>query len=241
VLRRLGGPLAAELALLAGVDGGVARRVVAEPQPERRRPTDAEPAEGDERPAPAQPADEIRRVPLIESGWLASLVLAGATAGNLLGGVLDDLLRRGGARHGRRWLGATAFSSAAALLVLGLLFESPRAMAAFAALSCLATACMLSSWWSAAREVSGRHLGALFGLLNGVGTLGAMGSQFFFGAFADWRGKQGYSGRAQWDPAFAVYVVVLLAAAVCWASYVSRPVEDGGGRREPRMDTDEHG
>jgi hypothetical protein len=96
--------------------------------------------------------------------------------------------------------------------------------------------CMLPSWWSSAREVSGRHLGALFGLMNGIGGFGAMGSQFFFGAFADWRKEQGYSGRDQWDPAFAVYVAVLLAAATCWASYVSRPLEPTGGddaAREP--------
>src|SRR5262249_29975266 len=135
---------------------------------------------------------EARRVPQVEAGWLASLVLAGAATGNLLGGVLDDLLRRFGMTHRRRWLGAVAFSAAAALVALGLLFESPRAMAACAALSSMATMCMLPSWWSSAREVSGRHLGALFGLMNGIGGFGAMGSQFFFGAFADWRKDHGY-------------------------------------------------
>jgi MFS family permease len=165
----------------------------------------------------------------VEAGWLASLVLAGAAVGTLAGGFLDDLLRRAAARHGRRWLGAVAFTLAAGLVGLGLLCESPRALAACASLSCLAAMCTQSSWWSCAIEISGRHIGSLFGLMNGMGVFGAMGSQFFFGAFADWRKGQGYTGRAQWDPAFAVYIAALLAAALCWALYVSRPVAKGEG------------
>ena len=166
-----------------------------------------------------------RALDSVEAGWLASLVLGGAAVGTVSGGILDDLLRRSRARHGRRWLGAAAYSAAAGLIGTGLLCESPRALAVCASLSCLAAMCPMSSWWSCAIEVSGRHLGALFGLMNGMGVFGAMGSQFFFGAFADWRKAQGYSGRAQWDPAFAVYSIALLAAAVGWAVYVSRPVE----------------
>jgi len=170
---------------------------------------------------------DARGVEPVEAGWLASLVLAGAAVGTLSGGVLDDRLRRRGAAHRRRWLAAAAYALAAGLVGLGLVFDSPRAMAACASLSCLAAMSTMSGWWSCAIEISGRHVGALFGLMNGVGVFGAMGSQFFFGAFADWQKARGLAGRAQWDPAFAVYVVALLAAALCWASYVSRPVEEG--------------
>jgi hypothetical protein len=65
-----------------------------------------------------------------------------------------------------------------------------------------------------------------------------MGSQFFFGAFADWRAARGFSGRAQWDPAFAVYGAALLAAALGWALYVSRPVIQDEGRA-PKEGTDD--
>jgi MFS family permease len=166
-----------------------------------------------------------RGVGPVEAGWLASLVLAGAAAGTLSGGAVDDVLRRAGATHLRRRIASCAFVAAAGLVGLGVLCESPRAMAACASLSCLAALSTLPCWWSCAIEVSGRHVGALFGLMNGLGVFGAMGSQFFFGAFADWRAGQGYGGRAQWDPAFGVYVGVLLLAALCWAGYVSRPVE----------------
>ena len=73
-----------------------------------------------------------------------------------------------------------------------------------------------SAWWSSAVEVSGKHVGSLFGLMNGLGVFGAMGSQVFFGHFADWRATQGFAGRAQWDPAFYVVVGVLLIGAIGW-------------------------
>jgi MFS family permease len=170
---------------------------------------------------------EARNVSQIEAGWLASLVLGGGAVGMLGGGFLADAIGRWAADpwRSRRWLGATAYALAAVFLSTGMLCESPRLTSLFAALSCLSLTLTLSNWWSCVTEISGRHLGALFGLVNGMGVFGAMGSQFFFGALADWRGGQGYSGREQWDPAFGVCVAVLLMAAGCWASFRARPVE----------------
>ncbi len=172
-----------------------------------------------------------RGVEPVEAGWLASLVLGGAAVGMLSGGFLADAVTRlGGNRlRARRLLGGSGYALAAGLLAAGLVCDSPRLTALFAALSCLAFTSTLSTWWSCVAEVSGRHLGALFGLMNGVGVFGAMGSQFFFGFFADWRGGQGYTGREQWDPAFHVCLGALLAAAACWACYVPRTV---GGQVE---------
>src|SRR5438874_11761552 len=98
---------------------------------------------------------------------------------------------------------------------------------ALTAISCLTMYCPQASWWSSLTEISGRHVGTFFGLANGLGVFGAMASQYFFGAFADWRAAQGYTGRDQWDPAFGVYLAVLIAGAVCW-SFVdpTRPVSE---------------
>jgi MFS family permease len=85
---------------------------------------------------------------------------------------------------------------------------------------------MLSTWWSCAADISGRHLGALFGLMNGVGAFGALCSQFLFGALADLMKRRGHSGRAQWEPAFLIDVGILLVGALCWACYSARPVEE---------------
>jgi hypothetical protein len=86
----------------------------------------------------------------------------------------------------------------------------------------------LPNWWSVAIPQCGRHVGALFGLMNGMGVFGAMASQFFVGAFADWRKSRGFSGRAQWDPMLDAYVGVLLLGAIAWAAYRSRPLEPDG-------------
>jgi MFS transporter, ACS family, glucarate transporter len=162
-----------------------------------------------------------RNVSNVESGWLSSLALAGTAVGVLTGGVIADrILRQGLAvASWRRWFGASAFVASALLLLLGSQLDEPIALAIFAALSCLAFHLTLPTWWSATIEVSGHHVGALFGLLNSLGVFGALASQWFVGAFSDWRAEQGYSGREQWDPLFYVYVAALACGAMCWATY----------------------
>src|SRR5436190_6439477 len=95
---------------------------------------------------------------------------------------------------------------------------------ALTAISCLTMYCPQASWWSSLTEISGRHVGTFFGLANGLGVFGAMASQYFFGAFADWRAAQGYTGRDQWDLLFDVYVSVLLLAGTAWALYRPKQV-----------------
>ena len=162
-----------------------------------------------------------------EAGLLASLVLGGGAIGSLSGGLLIDRVAQLGRDPivARRWLCGGAFALAAGFLVLALTWESATGLAIGCALSCLCAMSTQAGWWSSVIEISGRHLGALFGLMNGLGVFGAMGSQFFFGAFADWRKALGYAGREQYDPAFVAYVVALLLAALCWACYRSFKVE----------------
>jgi hypothetical protein len=83
-------------------------------------------------------------------------------------------------------------------------------------------------WWSCAIGISGRHVGALFGLMNAVGVFGAMCSQYLVGALADWMGARGYSGRDQWDPIFSIDVGVLLCAGAAWATFRFVPVDRSG-------------
>jgi hypothetical protein len=114
----------------------------------------------------------------------------------------------------------------AVLLLASVACDSPAESAWLAAGSCLALMSQQSFWWSCAIEISGRHVGALFGLMNGIGVIGAMTSQFFFGAFADWRRSLGFEGREAQDPAFFVYAALLMVAAVCWLFVdTSRPVD----------------
>jgi MFS family permease len=80
-------------------------------------------------------------------------------------------------------------------------------------------------------DISGPHLGAMFGLMNSMGGLGAVASQLFMGTFADRMKELGYDGRAQWDPAFYVYAAVLVVGALGWLLVDStRPIEGAGGK-----------
>lgn len=152
------------------------------------------------------------------SGWLSGMVLAGGALGQLAGGSFADWVRTrlAGWMRRRRFVGSACYASAAMVLLLSVQCEVPAASAGFASLSCFLMFSSQSIWWSCTTDVSGRHVGSLFGLANGLGVIGAMGSQFFFGAFTDWRKANGFEGRLQWDPAMYVVAGVLLFGATCW-------------------------
>jgi MFS family permease len=159
-----------------------------------------------------------RGVERIEAGWLASLVLAGGATGSVLGGYVSDWLvrRLGNRRRAYRLMGCGGMGMAALSLVLAVQCESPVATALLTSLASLSASSMLASWWSVVMEISGKHIGALFGLMNSLGVPGAVASQIFFGWYADWRKDLGYTGRDQWDPGFYVCAGALLLGAVGW-------------------------
>jgi MFS family permease len=159
-----------------------------------------------------------RGVSATEAGWLSGTVLAGSVVGMFSGGLVADWFVRHSTnvRCSRRWFGFTAGLAAAALLIVGVRSHSPWTTAVLTAVSALMMMLPLASWWSATIEISGRHVGSLFGLLNAMGVVGAMASQYFFGALSDWREGQGFTGRAQWEPAIYAYAVVLILGACCW-------------------------
>jgi sugar phosphate permease len=155
--------------------------------------------------------EKARGIEPVTAGWLTSLVLTGGAVGCLAGGVFSDIVVKHNLdrRRSRRAYGFIVMTLAAGLLVASTLVESPLATAAIVSLSFFCALSQQSTWWAVAGEISGRHLGALFGLMNGIAVIGGMGSMFFFGWFADWRADQGFTGRAQWDPAFWVEAAVL--------------------------------
>src|SRR5262249_22144164 len=169
-----------------------------------------------------------RGVGPLTSGWLASLVLAGGAIGGTLGGFLSDALIRhtGNRKASRRGLGFASLASSGVLLLIGLHTDNATLAASWTALAVLAVNLTLASWWGAVADISGRHVGALFGLMNSLGGGGAVASQLVLGQFADGMRDLGFEGRDQWDPAFYIYAAILFVGAFGWLWIdTTRPVE----------------
>jgi ACS family glucarate transporter-like MFS transporter len=88
----------------------------------------------------------------------------------------------------------------------------------------------LAAWWGAVTDLSGRHLGAMFGLMNSLGGLGAIASQLFVGPYTHWMETRGHTGRDQWDSIFYVYAGLLFLGACGWlyidsSRSIDRPTE----------------
>jgi len=162
--------------------------------------------------------EEGRGVKSIESGYLSSIVLTGGAIGCICGGFLIDFLIKltGQPHKSRRWWGFMALSLSAVCLITGRFSDSAFVSALWTSGSVLFVMSSLSCWWGAVTDLSGRHLGALFGLMNSLGGIGAISSQLFIGPYTKWMESFGYVGRAQWDSIFYVYSGVLLIGATGW-------------------------
>ena len=166
-----------------------------------------------------------RGVEVTEAGLMASMVLTFSAAGTLAGGYLLDWFASRGGIGEKRLLGGCSFFLASAMLGCSLLSGNPWLAAFFAALSCFCTQATQPLWWTCSIGISGKHIGALFGLMNSVGVFGAMSSQYLVGALADFLGAKGYTGRDQWDPIFYINIGVLIVAGLLWSSFVFKTVE----------------
>lgn len=152
------------------------------------------------------------------SAQLSSLVLAGGAIGGIFGGLLIDfLVKLTGNRHkSRRMWGSTALFLSAVFLLIGNEYESATPSAVWSALSLMFMISTLASWWGAVTDISGKHLGALFGLMNSVGGLGAMATQILVGKYTTYMKSQSYVGRDQWNSMFYVFAGVLVVGSIGW-------------------------
>jgi MFS transporter, ACS family, glucarate transporter len=149
---------------------------------------------------------------------LAAVVLFSGAVGSFCGGYLNDWLVRltGERKWSRRMLAAPALASAAVGMLLSIQLDDPWPAALCASWACLAIHLSLPAGWNVVGEISGVHVGAIWGLLNAMGVVGAYFSPVFMGLVVDHFEKLGYVGRAQWDPAFYAYASLLLIGALAW-------------------------
>jgi MFS transporter, ACS family, glucarate transporter len=174
------------------------------------------------------------------SGNLTTLVLFPGAVAAFFGGFLTDwLVRKTGSRRWGRTAQAVVGAGLSAFGILASIWtDSTNLASAFIALVAFGVQLQLPSWWACATQVSGRHLGALFGLMNMMGGAGRMLSQLFVGYFADWRKSLGYTGRAQWDPSLYIYVAIALIGLTLWALVNPEKTVDSQKPKPAGLDAD---
>ena len=128
---------------------------------------------------------------------------------------------------------AACYALSALCLVIGARMPDPLSLSAWWCASFMVMHVTLPNWWVVATRQAGVHVGAILGLLNGVGIVGALASQWFVGAFTDWRSGLDLSPRQQWDPMFDLYGLVLLLNAVAWWSFRLSPLAETSETSRP--------
>jgi MFS family permease len=162
--------------------------------------------------------EAARGVESTTAGWLSGGVLIGGAGGTIFGGWLCD--RFGARREWRggllRAMGAGGLGLSGACVAVSVYLDSPLATSVLLSVALFGVALEVSAWWGAMADIAGPHVGALFGLCNSMGIVGAFSSQVFLGWFVDYMHARGHEGRTAWDLAFPLYADVLFVGALCW-------------------------
>jgi MFS family permease len=160
------------------------------------------------------------------SSYLAGMVLGAGALGCFCGGWLTDFLLKttGNARWSRTAQSVLGAALAASGLLGSLYIENTVLSSLPVAVACFGLQIQLPAWWASGTQISGKHVGALMGLMNMIGNLGGATLQTLFGHFLDAMRSSGYSGRAQWDPGIYIYVAVALVGMALWSQVDPRIV-----------------
>lgn len=158
--------------------------------------------------------EDVRQLTNVEAGWLSGLVMLGGAIGCLLGGWAADWAERKfrGTRWTRSSVGACAFALGAAGMLAGAESETALATSLWFSLACFGIHTHGGAYWGVAADIGGRHMAAMFGLINSCGVIGAAGGQIAFG----------YIPQTYWQQAFGGCGIFLAIGALCWAGVDAR-------------------
>lgn len=153
--------------------------------------------------------ENIHGVSNIDSGWLNAGIMLGGALGCLIGGWASSWasVRISSLRWRQSAIGTTAMATASLCMMLAAVSTDYRLKTLFLALVCLAVHVHAAPWWTANSLISGRHVSAVFGLINSMGVLASAVAQPAFG----------WLPRDWWPWAFWPGAVILALAAVCWS------------------------
>ena len=138
---------------------------------------------------------------------------------------------RAGVEPRKAWLAAGLAASG----LLASLFTGNTVLSAIlVAIAAFGLQLQLPAWWASGTQISGKHLGALMGMMNMIGNGGGAILQTLFGHFVEIMKSRGYTGRARWDLAVSIYVGVALLGMALWTQVdPATIVSNAGGEAVP--------
>ena len=150
---------------------------------------------------------------------LSALPYVVAACANLGGGAASDaLVRRLGAKRGRRVIGAVSLTAAAAFTVAAMLTQHQVLTVVFLALTYGAIAFQQSGVFGVCLDIAGARAGAMVGLMNTIAQVGGLAGSVLYGYIVD--------RTSSYDAPFIPMTVLLLAGAVLWVNVdASREVD----------------
>ena len=134
-----------------------------------------------------------------------------AACANLGGGAASDaLVRRFGAKRGRRVIGAAALTVAAAFTVAAMLTHHQLLTVIFLALTYGAITFQQSGVFGVCLDIGGSRAGAVVGLMNTTAQIGGLTGSILYGYIVDRTGS--------YDAPFIPMAVLLLVGALLWVN-----------------------
>ncbi len=142
---------------------------------------------------------------------LSALPYVVATFSNLAGGAASDaLVRRLGAKRGRRVIGAAALTAAAAFTVAAMLTPHQLLTVVFLALTYGAITFQQSGVFGVCLDIGGKRAGAMVGLMNMIAQVGGLVGSVLYGYIVDRTGS--------YNAPFIPMTVLLLIGAALWVN-----------------------
>lgn len=152
---------------------------------------------------------EGRHFSFAQLGFLASIPLIGAIAGDLFGGWASDLIwrRTGNLNLARRSVIVVSFLGAAAFTIPAVFVANPYLSVALQTGALFMLECAVSNCWAVSMDLGGRYYcGTTSGIMNTASGLSAVVSPFVFGVLVDRTGS--------WSAGFVIGSVILVLGAV---------------------------
>jgi nitrate/nitrite transporter NarK len=153
--------------------------------------------------APDIPSDQVAR--------LSSLPPVLLIIGSFVGGIVSDWLlwRTGSRRISRQWLTVVSLTVCAAMFLLAALVDSGYTRVTLIAIGCFFMTTGGVSSYAITLDLGGRHVGAVFSIMNMFGSFGAA----CFPKYAGWL----VTRTGDWNDVLISIAVIYVGAAVCWA------------------------